>query len=127
MSRRLHLIPNVYDMRGLFEIIKCTKSEIIIGESIDAQFPRYEQVIPAIETGTGTAIKLFRTTKESGASRSFYESANAGVLLNYLYVYEALDCEALEILARVIGPREPVRIDIEDRRAVAVIMPMERK
>lgn len=116
-SRRLNLAP-VKIKAGLYEVIKDSSTEVILGEQIDGQFPDYTQVIPKLDAPIKISnwIKLYNF----GASKAFYQLAVAGVCVNYSYLDDAIR-DAENPLAHITGEKSPVVITHD--LGTAVIMP----
>ena len=120
-SRRLAFSPVVMPF-GLFEVIKDTASEIILGEQIDGQFPNYKETIP--DLAGVEAIEARPATKAAGASIAHYQIACAGACVNYLYLEDAIkDTEKAE--AYVTGEMSPCVI--KTNLGTHIIMPIQVK
>ena len=120
-SRRLHFAP-VKMQEGLFEVIKNSASEIILGEQIDGQFPNYKQVIPSLDGIE--PIKIRAWSNNAGASTAHYQIAAAGVCVNYSYLEDAIkDTESRTTY--VTGPKSAAVV--QTNLGTALVMPMEIK
>lgn len=120
-SRRLAFSPVVMPF-GLFEVIKDTASEIILGEQIDGQFPDYKKVVP--EVADAPLIRLRGVNKISSASSALYWIALAGACVNYSYIDDALkDTEYAD--AYVTGEISPCVI--KTNLGTHIIMPIQVK
>ena len=117
-SRRLNYAP-VKMEAGLFEVIKNSSSEIILGEQIDGQFPNYKQVIPCLDGIE--PIKLNPWSGVVGASSAHYQLALAGVCINYGYLEDAIK-DTDERPTYVLGAKSPVVI--KTSLGTALIMPI---
>ena len=122
-SRRLHFAP-VKLQEGLFEVIKNTASEIILGEQIDVQFPNYKQVVPSLDDINPIKLAPWSSAHNSGASAAHYQLAVAGVCVNYGYLEDAIkDTESR--ITYVTGQKSPVVI--KTNLGTAIVMPIEVK
>ena len=119
-SHRLQLAP-VKMQDGLFEVVKNTGAEIILGDMIDGQFPDYKQVIPKLEDIEPVKLHPWTQIHGQGVSKAFFTLALAGVCVNYSYLDDAIR-DAEEPLAYVTGEKSPVVIT--HSLGTAVIMPM---
>lgn len=126
-SRRLNYAPLKMEA-GLFEVIKNSSSEIILGEQIDGQFPNYKRVIPCLDGIEPIKLNHWSGVYGAGASSAHYQLALAGVCVNYGYLEDAIkdaikDTE--ERLTYVTGAESPVVIKTD--LGTAIIMPINIK
>ena len=122
-SRRLHFAP-VKMQEGLFEVIKNTAAEIVLGEQIDGQFPNYKQVIPCLDGIEPVKLAPWSKWHNSGASTAHYQIAAAGVCVNYGYLEDAIkDTESR--ITYITGPKSAVVI--QTNLGTALVMPIEVK
>jgi DNA polymerase III sliding clamp (beta) subunit (PCNA family) len=129
-SHRLHMatIDKIDLLDGTYEIVKATKSEIVLGDLIDGQFPNYKQV-------------LFKTSNESfkitfnelcGGAQAMYTLARRGVCIHPNYVKDAIidnmNCVAAikaDIPNEKCDSISPVMFSGD--LGVAVVMPIQMK
>ena len=113
-SRRLHLISNhnVGLVSGLYEVIKYTKSEIVLGDQIEGRFPPYKAVLKDIKEKN--EIKLSCGSHDDLLSKNICLLSRAGVCLNVEYVRDATCYPAEKGTAFVNGPKDPVLFKIDN-------------
>ena len=113
-TKRLHLIPNTTDTRGLLSVVVNTAKEIILDGDIQGQFPPYKAILPKKQNNV--------ITLKSSPSVAMFQIAQKNVCVNFKFLEDALDDFGPAKCVFIDEPRAPIVITGETK--TAIIMPL---